>query len=70
MSFYDIILKWKQRFFIVINTMRIRLMFFKNIHFSGFENIHHTVKIFGRSGGIVFLGEHIFADRHCRLSNV
>ena len=67
MGDYDRILKWKQRLYIVINSLRIRLAFYKNVHFTGLVNIHHTVKLYGRSGGNIFLGDRVFAERDCTI---
>ena len=65
MNAYDKILKWKQRFSILANSARMRLMFYKNVKFTGLINIHHTVKLYGRSGGKVSLGDRVYADRYC-----
>ena len=67
MNVYDKIMKWKQRFTIIASSMRMRILFYKNVEVSGLESIHHTVKLYGRSGGIVSLGDRVFADRNCIL---
>lgn len=63
MNVYDKMIKWRQRFSILISSVRTRIMFYKKVKFTGLISIHHTVKLYGRSGGTVFLGDRVFADR-------
>ena len=67
MDKYDKLLKWKQRFLLLINSLRIKLIFYNNTRFKGLVNIHRTVKLYGRSGGSIILGDRVFAERNCTL---
>ena len=67
MNVYDKMIKWRQRFSILTSSVRPRIMFYKNVEFSGLISIHHTVKLYGRSGGTVALGDRVFADRQCAI---
>lgn len=65
MSLYDEILKWRKRVCMLASSARLRMAFCKNVHITGLNTIHHTVKIYGRAGGMIALGDRVFAERQC-----
>ncbi len=64
---YDILLKWRKGFQCVLGTIKLRLLFYRNIRFSGIQRIHHSVQIYGRKRGSVMLGKQVSALRGCIL---
>ncbi len=64
---YDLILKWKSRFLLIFNTVHLRLISYRNIKFSGVQNICHSTQIYGRRKGVVILGKRIRTDRQATL---
>ena len=56
---FDQLRIWQQRMLMVFNTIRLRLLFYKNIHFKGIENIHYSTQIYGRLKGEINLGKRI-----------
>ena len=66
----DSIMKWQRRIALVFNTLRMRIQFYKNIDFEGFQNIHHTTQIYGRMHGRVFLGKCVSTCRNTALVSV
>lgn len=67
MSVYDSVRVWQNRFLLIINTLRLRIQFYRNIKFKGFENVHFSTQIYGRLGGKVTLGRRVSTEKWCTL---
>ena len=63
----DNIWKWQSRLALILKTIRLRVMFYRCVEFSGFQNIHHTTQIYGRKNGSVKLGKRISSCRNTAL---
>ena len=70
MCIYDKILKWKTRMLLIVKTIRIRLLFYRNVRFIGLENIHQSTIVRGREGGIIELGKRVTASRNSMIASV
>lgn len=70
MQLYDVIFKWKLKIATIFRTIRLCIIFYRNITFKGFENIHCSTELYGRQGGRVELGKGISTCRNCSIVSV
>lgn len=70
MCIFDEVLKWKNRLLLIIQTIRIRLLFYRNVRFTGLENIHRSTIVRGREGGKIELGKRVTASRNSMIASV
>lgn len=70
MNLYDEIRKLEYGTSYIISSFRLRLFFYRNIHCSGLEKVHHSTQIYGRQNGTVFLGKRVSTCRNCCLVSV
>ena len=63
----DNIRTWQGRITLILNTIRLRLMVYRRVKFSGLQNIHRTTQIYGRLKGVVKLGKRTSTCRNASL---
>ena len=64
---YDYILIIKRHILLIINTIRLCLISYRNIKFTGLQNIYYKTLIYGRKKGEVILGRRIAAKKNVML---
>lgn len=67
---YDVLFRWKSRVSLVINTIRIWTLFYRNIRIRGLVNIHRTTIVRGLDGGVIELGKRVTASRNSMIASV
>lgn len=70
MRVYDHILSIKGKIALIINTIHIHIISYRNIDAKGVQNIHRTTEIYGRAGGDVKLGRSVTTSRNCSIVSV